>query len=49
MSLIFAVTGGESEVIKALVICMTCDYITGIIKAIKRKKFKFLCWFLRNI
>ena len=45
MSLIFAVTGGESEVIKALVICMFCDYITGIIKAIKRKNLNFYAGF----
>lgn len=45
MSIIFAVTGGESEVIKALVICMTCDYITGVIKAIKHKNINFYAGF----
>ena len=45
MSIIFAVTGGESEVIKALVICMTCDYITGIIKAVKQKNLNFYVGF----
>lgn len=45
MSLIFAVTGGESEVIKALVICMFCDYITGIIKAVRRKNLNFYAGF----
>lgn len=45
MSIIFAVTGGESDVIKALVICMGCDYITGIIKAIKYKNINFYTGF----
>ena len=45
MSLIFAVTGGESDVIKALVICMGCDYITGIIKAVKHKNLNFYAGF----
>ena len=45
MSFIFAVTGGESEVIKALIICMVCDYITGIIKAVKRKNLNFYAGF----
>ena len=45
MSIIFAVTGGESDVIKALVICMFCDYITGIIKAVKHKNINFYVGF----
>lgn len=45
MGVIFAVTGGESEVIKALVICMGCDYITGIIKAVKHKNLNFYAGF----
>lgn len=45
MGVIFAVTGGESDVIKALVICMTCDYITGVIKAIKHKNINFYAGF----
>lgn len=45
MSLIFTITGGESEVIKALVICMGCDYLTGIIKAIKHKNLNFYAGF----
>ena len=45
MSIIFAVTGGESDIIKALVICMGCDYITGIIKAIRHKNINFYAGF----
>lgn len=45
MGVIFAVTGGESEVIKALVICMGCDYLTGVIKAIKHKNLNFYAGF----
>lgn len=45
MSLVFAVTGGESEIVKALIICMSCDYITGIIKAIKQKNINFYTGF----
>lgn len=45
MSIIFAVTGGETDVIKALVICMACDYITGIIKAIRQKNLNFYAGF----
>lgn len=45
MSIIFTVTGGESEIVKALIICMGCDYITGIIKAIKQKNLNFYAGF----
>lgn len=45
MGVIFAVTGGESEVIKALVICMICDYLTGVIKAVKHKNLNFYAGF----
>lgn len=45
MSLVFTVTGGESEIVKALIICMSCDYITGIIKAVKQKNINFYIGF----
>ena len=45
MSLIFTVTGGESEIVKALIICMACDYVTGIIKAVKQKNLNFYAGF----
>ena len=45
MSVIFTVTGGESEIVKALIICMGCDYITGIIKAIKQRNLNFYAGF----
>lgn len=45
MGVIFAVTGGESEVIKALVVCMGCDYLTGVIKAVKHKNLNFYAGF----
>lgn len=45
MSVIFTITGGESEIVKALIICMGCDYITGIIKAIKQRNLNFYAGF----
>ena len=45
LSIIFTVTGGESEVIKALLICMICDYISGVVKAVKYKKLNFYAGF----
>lgn len=45
LTIIFSVTGGKTDVMKALLVCMACDYISGVIKAIRQKNLNFYAGF----